>query len=80
MKKLRQLLRLRPLLGDNVAGSLDFGITYKGKVVETNYGENEILRGAYISGKVYISNMWMGEIIIDTDKEFVPLNRLKISK
>jgi len=77
MKLLRKFFGLKPAVGDTVGGGLDFGVSYSGVVIETRY--NTKMRGAYVSGKITLSNMWKGEIVENHDRFFVPLSRLKIT-
>lgn len=73
MRWLRKLLKLKPQVGDIVNGGLDFGVSYKGVVVKTNY--NPDVPGAYIDGEITIY-MPGGDETKEVKMEFIPLARL----
>ena len=79
MKFIRKFFGLKPKIGDPVSSYLDFGIRYKGVVIETRYGKDEAFPGAYVHGEIIISTHWRGVVIEENPRFFVSQPRLLIS-
>lgn len=69
----------RPEIGDSVFGSIDFGVSFRGVVIFTQYN-CETRPGAFVNGEISVYDFSTGEKTINNERFFVPVGMIEFKK
>lgn len=75
---IRKFLGFKPRVGDQIAAGMDFGVHFKGTVIEDN-SSNEALPHYICKGVTTIYTHWNGVVEKESDREIVPAGRARIA-